>query len=186
MNNLDSPACPITVDPNRFLYKWNRSYGSLQRKYFEEPVIYRREKQIEDFILLNDFQRVQFETETDILHNVKSQRGVKSNPDLTVIATQKFSRHPPQALLEQIGKQLDCCPRLYLCLMRWYINIDNSYCDPTLSDDYVTAITQWLRRGLPRARVLDLGINTQENGNFFSWVIPDRHFYIELNDTKGN
>jgi len=50
----------------------------------------------------------------------------------------------------------------------------------------VYAITQWLRQSLPEAQILDLGINTQENGEFFSWVIPDRHFYIELKNAKDN
>lgn len=186
MNHFNSPTKPVTVTPNRFLYKWNRTYGGLQRKYFTEHVIYRREKQIEDFIKLNEFQRVKFYTETDILKDITHERGVNENQDLTVIATQQFSRYPCHEILNQIQQQLMACPKLYLCLTRWYVNIDNSYHDQSLDDNFVVAITQWLRRGLPNATVIDLGLDSQENGTFFSWVIPDRHFFIELKNAKNN
>ena len=186
MNYFNEPVRPIVVTPTRFLYRWNRNYGGLQRKYFTEPVVYRREKQIEDFIKLNEFQKVKFYTETDILETIIKERGVDASQDLTVIATQRFSRYPCPEILRQIKLQLDECPKLYLCLIRWYINIDNSYTDLSLDDNFVVAITQWLRRGLPEANVLDLGLDGQENGNFFSWVVPDRHFYIELKNAKNN
>ena len=186
MDNLNNPVKPIVVTPVRFLYRWNRNYGGLQRKYFAEKVVYRREKQIEDFVRLNEFQRVKFYTETDILKQIINERAVSESQDLTVIATQQFSRYPCPEILKQIRIQLQDCPRLYLCLIRWYINIDNSYRDESLDDNFVFAITQWLRRGLPEATVLDLGLDRQENGNYFSWVIPDRHFYIELKNAKDN
>ena len=186
MNSLNDPVKPIVITPNRFLYRWNRTYGGLQRKYFTENIVYRREKQIEDFIKLNEFQKVKFYVETDILKSVIKERGVDAGQDLTVIATQQFSRYPCPEILRQIRLHLDQSPRLYLCLIRWYINIDNSYHDPSLDDNFVFAITQWLRRGLPEATVLDLGLDRQENGHFFSCVIPDRHFYIELKHAKDN
>lgn len=186
MNNFHSPTHPILVEPTRFLYKWNKTYGGLQRKYFEEDVIYRREKQIEDFIKLNEFDKVKFYTETDILKDIKEERSVESGQDLTVIANQCFSRYPCPEIIHQIQLELNQCPRIYLCLTRWYINIDNSYKDDTLSDDFVCAISQWLRRALPEVNVLDLGLIRQENGNFFTWVVPDRHFYLELKNAKNN
>jgi hypothetical protein len=186
MHNLHSPEHPILVEPTRFLYKWNKTYGSLQRKYFNEDVIYRREKQIEDFIKLNEFNKVKFYTETDILNDIKKERSVESGQDLTVIANQGFSRYPCLEIINQIRLELNQCPRIYLCLTRWYVNIDNSYKDDTLSDDFVCAISQWLRRSLPEVSVLDLGLIRQENGNFFTWVVPDRHFYLELKNAKNN
>lgn len=186
MNNLHNPKHPILVEPTRFLYKWNRTYGGLQRKYFEEKIVYRREKQIEDFIRLNEFTKVKFYIETDILAGVKQERGVTVGQDLTVIANQSFSRYPCPEIIKQIRLELEQCPRIYLCLIRWYINIDNSYKDESLSDNFVYAITQWLRKELPEVNVLDLGLDRQENGNFFSWVIPDRHFYLELKNAKNN
>ena len=186
MHNLHSPEHPILVEPTRFLYKWNKTYGGLQRKYFEEKVVYRKEKQIEDFIKLNEFNKVKFYIETDILGNARHKYSVSSGQDLTVIANQGFSRYPCPEILRQIRLELIECPKVYLCLTRWYINIDNSYKDETLSDNFVCAITQWLRRGLPEVNVLDLGLDRQENGNFFTWVVPDRHFYLELKDAKNN
>jgi hypothetical protein len=176
---FNNPTKKIIVDPTRFLYKWNRSYGSYQKKYFTEPVIFRREKAIEDFIRLNEFKKVKFEIETDILHSVRKEFEVETGQDLTVIASQKFSRYPCPIIIDKINKLLDQCPNLYLCLTRWYINIDNSYTDQTLSDNFLLAITQWLKRSLSNAQVIDLSLDQQENGTSFTWVIPDRHYYIQ-------
>ena len=168
----------IVVDPVRFLYSWNRSYGSLQRKYFTEPVIYRRELAIESFIVLNEFKRVKFDIETDILSDIKNKMSTDSDHDLRVIACQQFSRLPCPIIIEKIKEYLEACPNLYLCLTRWYINIDNTYHDQSLDDNFVLAITQWLKKKLPEYDVVDLNLNQQENGNFFTWVIPDRHYFI--------
>jgi hypothetical protein len=180
MINFASPQKPVQIEPSRFLYRWQKIYGGLQKKYFEEQVIYRREQQIKDFIVLNDFRNVKFYVETDILKSIIAERGVENNQDLTVIACQSFSRYPCVEIIAQIKKRLEQCPRLYLCLTRWYVNIDNSYHDTSLDSNFVIAISQWLRQSLPNAKVLDLGLNNQENGEFFSWVVPDRHYYIEL------
>lgn len=172
------PRKPFTIDPTRFLYKWNRTYGAFQKKYFIESVVYRRELAIESFIKLNGFHRVKFETETDILHNIKRTTEVSDAHELMVVANQKISRLPCPAIIQQIKMYLDACPNLYLCLTRWYINIDNSYHDPDLDDDFLIAITQWLKKNLPDYHVLDLNLHLQEDGTFFSWVIPDRHYFI--------
>jgi hypothetical protein len=176
--DLTNPRKPIVIDPARFLYKWNRSYGSLQKKYFIEPVIYRREMAIESFIKLNGFDRVKFETETDILNDIRHKVGADQDFDLIVIATQKFSRLPCPEIIQQIKNYLESCANLYICLTRWYINIDDSYHDDTLDDNYVLAITQWLKKNLPDYRVIDLNLDRQEDGTFFTWVIPDRHYFI--------
>jgi len=173
-----NPSKKIVVDPTRFLYKWHRTYGSYQKKYFDQPVVYRREKQIQDFINLNQFKKVKFCVETDILKNEIKNFAVEQDQDLTVIACQKFSRYPCHAIIEKINQLLDECPKLYLCLVRWYINIDNSYFDTSLDSDLQYAITQWLNQSLPDAEVLDLSIDRWEDGSYFTWVIPDRHYYI--------
>lgn len=176
----------IIIDPVRFLYKWNRSYGSLQKKYFSEPVIYRRELAIKSFITLNEFKKVKFDTETDILLDVKNTVGVDQDYDLIVVAAQKFSRLPCPVIIEKIKEYLDTCPNLYLCLTRWYINIDNSYHDHTLSDNFLLAITQWLKKNLPNYDVVDLNLDRQEDGTFFTWVIPDRHYFIRKKNVQSN
>lgn len=176
--NLQNPLKPIIVDTTQFLYKWNRSYGGFQKKYFVESIGYRRESAIESFVVLNGFTRIKFITETDILKNIKKTHGVENNYELLVIATQQFSRLPCTAIIEQIKKHLEVCPALYLCLTRWYLNIDNTYCDQTLDNNFLLAITQWLKKSLPNYDVVDLNLNRQEDGTFFTWVIPDRHYYI--------
>lgn len=175
---FNNPSKEIVLDPSKFLYKWHRSYGSYQRKYFTEPVIYRREKAIADFIKLNEYRYVKFDTETDILHDIKKTTEVKSGQQLTVIASQQFSRYPCPVIIDKIKQQLEECPNLYLCLVRWYINIDNSYHDTTLDDNFVLSITQWLKKSLDNVDVIDLNLDIQEDGRYFTWVIPDRHFLI--------
>jgi hypothetical protein len=81
-------------------------------------------------------------------------------------------------MLEQIIKQLDKCSNLYLCLNRHYINIDNSYQDPTLDSNFTIAITQWLKKNLPEADVIDLSLDFVDYGRSFTWAVPDRHFFI--------
>ena len=101
--NLQNPKKPIVVEPARFLYKWNKSYGGFQRKYFTEPIVYRREKAIEGFITLNEFKRVKFITETDILKDIKLTHGVEEDHDLLVVATQQFSRLPCPIIIEAVS-----------------------------------------------------------------------------------
>jgi hypothetical protein len=176
---FNNPNKRLVVDPSRFLYKWNKSYGSYQKKYFTEPIIFRREKAIEDFIKLNEFKKVKFDVETDILHDAKRDFGVECNQDLTVIASQKFSRYSCPVIIDKINQALNECPRMYLCLTRWYINIDNSYIDPTLDNNFLLAITQWIKKSLDDSYVIDLSLDHQEDGKNFTWVIPDRHYYIQ-------
>ena len=56
--NLDNTHKEIVIKPTQALYKWSRIFNRLQRQFFVEDVKLRREKQIEDFIVLNGFQRV--------------------------------------------------------------------------------------------------------------------------------
>jgi len=168
----------IIIEPTKPLYKWGKIYGGLQKKFFSESVIYRREKQIESFILLNGFKSVDFITDTDVLHQSTRLYGNKSNPTLLVITDQKFSRYPCPIIVEKIKKFLLTYSSLYLCLNRCYINIDNSFNDLTLDNHYTLAISQWLKKSLNEFNVLDLGLDDIEEGQTFTWVIPDRHFYI--------
>ena len=170
----------IIVDPTRPLYKWSKGFNHIQKNFFVEDTKLRREKQIEDFIYLNEFKRVRLKLDTDILHNLLDVEIVEhsSQADLVVITDQKFSRYPCPVIIEKIQAQINKCHNLYLCLNRRYINIDNSYCDPTLSDNFCLATTQWLRKGLPGFEVIDLSLNIEDYGTQFTWAVPDRHYYI--------
>lgn len=167
----------LIVDLDSHLYKWHHGFGRLQQNFFLEPVEFRREKQIIDFIKLNEFRRVQLIKDNGALEQLVS---VTTDPDLVVIIDQNFSRYPCPVIIEKIRQQLNTCSSLYLCLNRHYINIDNSYHDASLSDNFCLAITQWLKRGLPEYKILDLSLDYIDVGQSFTWVIPDRHYYITL------
>jgi len=174
------PNRPLVVESPRGLYHWARIFNRLQRNFFVEPLTLRREKQIEDFIHLNGYTRVKFKTDTDVFTNITDVvRCERSNQaELTVITDQKFSRYPCAAMIEQIKSQLDRCAQLYLCLNRHYINIDNSYHDPALDQEFNRAISQWLKQQLCDYDVVDLSLDYLDHGDSFTWAIPDRHFFI--------
>jgi len=159
------------------LYKWAKIWGSVQKKYYPYDVVLRREKQIEDFVLLNGYDKVYVEKDTDILKNLGTTSDL-SQADLVVITDQKFSRMPCSGIVEKINLILDKCPNLLLCLNRHYINIDNSYCDPTAHQNFNLAITQWLKNSLTDCRLLDLSLDYVDRGDWFTWVIPDRIYFI--------
>lgn len=181
MHILETATKNITIENPVNLYKWAKFWNKIQRSYFVEDFKLRREQQIEDFILLNGFNKVRFKIDTDIFLNFDTSRIVKSSSaaDLVVITDQKFSRYPCPVILSKIQAQLEKCSHLYLCLNRHYINIDNSYRDTTLDDNFSIAITQWLQKGLPTLDVIDLSQNYLDCGQSFTWVIPDKHYYIK-------
>jgi len=170
----------IIVNESVNLYKWAKVFHRLQRNFFEEPVELRRERQIKDFIYLNGFQQVRIIKDTDVFANIQTVEH-SNQADLVVITDQKFSRFPCDALIQQIEYYLDQSPRQYLCWNRCYVNIDNSYTDTDLDDNLNLAITQWLKKKLPTARITDLSLDYPDIGLAFTWVIPDRHYYIEAN-----
>jgi hypothetical protein len=164
----------LIVDPTQGLYKWSKIFNRLQRNFFEEEFELRRERQIHDFLLLNEFKNVHYITDTDVF--VNARRVEIEQADIIVITDQKFSRYPCPVIIKNIQELIKHCP-IYLCLNRHYINIDNSYRDKTLNENFPIAITQWLKKSLD-ATVVDLSLNYVDYGNAFTWAIPDRHYYI--------
>jgi len=185
--NLDNTQKQIVIKSTQTLYKWARIFNRLQRQFFIEEVKLRREKQIEDFIVLNGFRQVRFKIDTDLFCNFDQVESVAHsvNADIVVITDQKFSRYPCPVIIEKIQQQLIKCPCLYLCLNRHYINLDNSYHDTSLSVDFPVAIAQWLRKNLPEFNVIDLSLNYVDYGQNFTWAVPDRHFFIEDLNAKN-
>jgi len=170
------------IEPQN-LYKWARTWGSVQKRYYQDQVYLRRERQIEDFITLNQLTPVYVEKDTDVLKNLQSVAH-PLQAQLIVITDQKFSRMPCVGIVERINELLQQCPRLFLCLNRHYINIDDSFCDPTLDDNLNLAVTQWLRKSLPQVKILDLSLDYLDHGDWFTWVVPDRMYYIERHETS--
>lgn len=177
---LKDPNKKIIVTNDASLYKWSKRWHQTQKKFFVEPIKLRREKQIEDFILLNGFKKVKFKIDNDVFTNFNFVEYCQTSKEaeLTVITDQKFSRYPCRVLIEKIREQVDKCSRLYLCLNSHYINIDNSYHDHALNDNMNIAITQWLKQSLPELDIIDLSLDQIDHGESFTWVIPDKHYYI--------
>lgn len=159
------------------LYKWASVWGKVQKSYYKQPVYLRREKQIEDFVVLNGYTKCYVEKDTDILKNLQSVTAI-DQADLVIITDQKFSRLPCTALIQKIVDLLEQCSDLYICLNRHYINIDNSYQDTSLSNHFPLAITQWLKSSLPQAKIVDMSLDVLDKGDWFTWVVPDRMYYI--------
>jgi hypothetical protein len=160
------------------LYKWAKVWGKIQKNYYKESVYLRREKQIEDFVFLNEFQNIFVIKDTDILKNIKSVEST-TEADLVIVTDQKFSRMPCAGIIEHTQKLLDQCPHLLLCLNRHYINIDNTYFDTTLDEHFPLAITQWLKKSLVNTQIIDLSLDYLDFGDYFTWVVPDRMYYIK-------
>jgi hypothetical protein len=171
----------IIIDPTRHLYKWAKGFHHLQKNFFVDDIKLRREKQIEDFIMLNGFTQIKFKIDTDIFKDLNvGHVDVSTKAELVVITDQKFSRYPCPVIVNKIREQLKKCPRLYLCLNRHYINVDNSYHDTSLDTNLNRAITQWLVSSLPEFEITDLSLDYLDIGEQFTWVIPDRHYYIRV------
>lgn len=168
----------IEVIKPQSLYKWAKVWGKIQKKYYPYDVYLRREKQIEDFVFLNEFKNLYIDKDTDILKNFESV-AAPSDADLVIITNQAFSRVPCPAIIEQLTGLLDSCPDLFICINRHYINIDNTYIDMSLDDHFPLAVTQWLKKSLPNTQIIDLSLDVLDRGDWFTWVIPDRMYYIK-------
>lgn len=168
----------VEVVDNKNLYKWAKIWGKVQKSYYKQAVYLRREKQIEDFVYLNGFKNIYVEKDTDILKNINSV-DIPAQADLVLITDQKFSRIPCSGIIKKINHLLTQCPNLFICLNRHYLNIDNCYIDPMLDENFNLAISQWLKQQLPAACLIDLSLDYIDNGNYFTWVIPDRMYYIK-------
>lgn len=166
----------LIVNPTQGLYKWSKIFNRLQRKFFEGDFELRREKQIQDFLILNEFNKVHFITDTDVFLDAVNCSITEA--EIIVITDQKFSRYPCPVLIEKIQSLVTRCP-IYLCLNRHYINIDNSYQDINLNSSFPLAITQWLKKSMPKIDIIDLSLDYLDCGNAFTWAIPDRHYYIK-------
>lgn len=63
--NLDKK---LIIVKSESLYKWARSFKRVQERFYLRPSKLKREKQIEDFLYLNQFKNVFFITDTDVFN----------------------------------------------------------------------------------------------------------------------
>lgn len=172
------PRKTFSVTSPRFAYKWARNWGKIQLGFFEEDVALRRQKQVLDFARLNGYERLYIMSDTDAFDGTPTVQHA-AEADLVVLADQRFSRLSCGEIIHQIEHILTQCPNLYLCLNRHYINTDNTFRDSSLDNNFNRAITQWLVKSLPHHLVIDLSLDYLDCGDWFTWVIPDRHYFIQ-------
>lgn len=174
-----TPTKKLIVESPRGLYRWAKIFNRLQRNFFTEDIELRREKQIKDFITLNGYKKVLFITDTDVFADCDNVRVYSlKQAELVVITDQKFSRYPCPEIINQIKKYIEQGKKLYVCLNRHYINIDNSYHNMDLDSSFTRAITQWLQAELESLFVVDMSLDYIDCGQTFTWAIPDRHYFI--------
>ena len=163
------------------LYKWAKNFKRIQDRFYNNQYKLRQIQQIEDFIHLNNFKKVYHINEVfldfDIEKNIFTDHIDTS--DLILVTHQGYSRYPCDGIIEQIEQWLGHCSKIYLCLNRHYMNIDNQSINLDLPEDFQQSITAWLQQSLPKHTVIDLSRNYIDFGQNFTWSLPDRHFYIE-------
>lgn len=157
---------------------WNR----LQLRYFEEVCKIRREKNIEDFILMNGIQRVHVIKDNSILDeffvNNRIQLVEADDADLVVITDQRFSRLSVNNMLTQLRNILNRCPKIYFCLNKYYLNANEGNVYPNLPEEYDPAIVRWLTDNLVDTVVLNRSEIFEEDGSCFTWVVPSCELLI--------
>lgn len=179
MFDIETHPKKITVIKPTNLYKWNINYLKLQQSFFVEKFVWLREKQIRDFVQLNGYSKVCLIREAKVLDDLAAEMvATPDQAELTVIVDQRFSRLSCNHMIKKIRDLITQCPRIYICLNRHYINIDNSFNDPSLDADWQRAITQWLVRELNPLSVIDMSFHWDDRGDYLSWSIPDRHYLI--------
>ena len=162
------------------LYKWAKNFKRIQDRVYDNQYKLRRIQQIEDFITLNNFKKVHHieEVRIDLELSPNIYTDNINDSDLILVTHQGYSRYPCIGIVEQIREWLKSCPKLYICLNRHYLNIDNSKIDMDLPDDFLQAITFWLQKSLKDCVVIDMSRNYLDYGQNFTWSLPDRHYYI--------
>ena len=160
-------------------YKWAKNFKRIQERFFDNKYKLRRIKQIEDFIKLNNFTKVFHDEEVilDLDYGIAQPVRDLNQCDLILVTHQGYSRYPLQGIIEQIHKWLSLCDNLYLCLNSHYINIYNQTVDLDLPKDFLPAITSWLQQSLSY-KVIDMSVDYLDKGEHFTWVVPDRHYFI--------
>ena len=163
------------------LYKWAKNFKRIQDRFYNNQYKLRRIQEIEDFIHLNNFSKVYHIQEVLLDFDISQDLFTNdiNHSDLILVTHQGYSRYPCDGIIEQINKWLLACPRIYLCLNRHYINIDNQKICLDLPVDFQQSITSWLKQSLPDQIVVDLSKNYLDFGQNFTWSLPDRHYYIQ-------
>jgi len=158
--------------------KWNR----IQLRYFREGCKTRREKNLEDFLYTNGISRVHLIRDNSILNDFMQEQGIQKVPaaeaEAVIVTSQPFSRLDTATMLHKLRALLEQCPRIYLCINKWYLNGNQARFESDLPDNYDVAMLTWLKNGLPDTTVTNLTETFPEDGSWFTWVIPSCEFLL--------
>jgi len=171
----------INVVQPTSMYKWAKNFKRIQDRFFKLPVKPRRQKQIEDFIILNNFKKVFHLNEVLIDFDINNNIWTKNilDADLILKTDARLDRASCDGIIKKINSYTLQCNKMLWTLNRHYLNINNKPIDLELPSDYQQAITSWLSQSLPNHIVVDLSWYYLDNGKYFTWSIPDRIYYIE-------
>jgi len=165
---------------NISLYKWTKNFANLQNKFYDKKYKLKRIHDIEQFIVEKKFKKVYHVEETRLDIDIPACESFLEC-DLVLVTHQGYSRFSCDGLIKQIKQWTNNGKHLYICLNRHYLNIDNSKIALKLSDDYQTAIVEWLQHSLENYTVQELSDRYIDKGKHFTWSVPDKHFYIWKN-----
>ena len=167
----------INIVKSNNLYKWNKNWKNIQEKYWDNEYKLRRVQDLEDFIFLNNYKNVFHVEEVYLNLDIPVTENIE-NSDLVLVTHQGYSRYPLDGIIEQCYKWLDYAD-LYLCLNRHYLNINNCRDYTEFDSNFLIGITEWLSKNLPDCVVVDMSKNYIDDGSYFTWVIPDRQYFIK-------
>ena len=165
----------ILIDKN--LYKWHKNWDRLQKSFFTEPYELHEKIKIEQFVKEKGFKKV-FHIKDNHIDFDFDTVDVKEQADLILITDQKFSRSTCSQIIHNIKSLSEVCPHVFVCLNRHYLNITGVETDESLPDDYESAIQSWLEKSLG-STVINYSEKFTDDGQYFTWVIPDQKFYIK-------
>jgi hypothetical protein len=166
----------IEIVRSHDLYKWAKNYKRLQNRFYGNQYKLRRLQQIEDFVFLNNYTKVFHDEEVHLDLNIPTVATVEE-ADLILVTHQGYSRFPMPGIVEQCRTWLNHAD-LYLCLNSTYMNIDNQKIDISLDEDFLKSITIYLKTMLDDCVVVDMSRYLKEDGEYFTWSCPDRHYFI--------
>lgn len=158
--------------------RWNK----IQLRYFKEDCKIRREKNLEDFIVTNGIKRVHLIKDNSILDDFLLANQIETvdadSAELVIITSQQFSRLDVSVMIEKLRSLLDSCPRIYFCLNKYYLNANESVCLTDLTENYDSAIVEWLLKNIPGSIIINLTETFVEDGSCFTWVVPSSEILI--------
>ena len=157
---------------------WNR----IQLRWFGEPCISRREKNLQDFVITNGITHLHLIKDNHILDDFLQEQNIELVPpeaaEAVIITSQQFSRLDTSVMLDKLQRLLDQCPLIYFCMNKYYLNANESTKDESVPENYDAALVYWLRTHISGATIVNITSTFVEDGSWFTWVVPSSEILI--------